>query len=127
MDVNRLAADDVADWSQVGEGEIFVSDRIDLARDPDAEMTVGFARVASGEKLEYSFPYDEVLVVTKGAYTVHTADGKRLKAGPGELIYLPAGTRNSGWADEDAEIVYVASPPSVYAAHVAASAATTAD
>jgi ethanolamine utilization protein EutQ (cupin superfamily) len=123
MDVIRLAAHEPADWSSVGEREIFVSDRIDLEREPDAKMTVGFARVASGEELEYSFPYDEVLVVTTGSYTVRTEAGERLTAGPGEVIYLPAGSRNSGRANEDTELVYVASPPSVYADHVAASEA----
>ncbi|SMD27322.1 hypothetical protein [Kibdelosporangium aridum] len=46
-----------------------------------------------------------------------TADGDTVTAGPGEVIY----TTNSSTADEDTEMVYVANPPDVYAAHMAAS------
>ena len=69
-----------------------------------------------------SLPYDEVLVVTHGVYTVRTARGE-LTARAGEVVYLPAGSSNVAYAHEDAEMVYVAAPPSVYAAHVAAAAA----
>jgi ethanolamine utilization protein EutQ len=84
---------------------------------------VGFAHVAKGETLEISFPYDEVLIVTKGAYTVQTDGGESVTARTGDVIYLPAGSSSSSRAEEDAEMVYVANPPSVYADHVAASAA----
>lgn len=33
-----------------------------------SRVTVGFARLAGGEELEISFPYDEVLVLTRGVY-----------------------------------------------------------
>jgi ethanolamine utilization protein EutQ (cupin superfamily) len=121
--VQKLVAPGAEAWSQVGDGEIFVSDLVDEAREPDAKMTVGFARVGAGEALDISFPYDEVLILTKGAYTVRTEDGEAITARAGEVIYLPAGSSNSSRADEDTEMVYVASPPSVYAEHVAAAAA----
>jgi ethanolamine utilization protein EutQ (cupin superfamily) len=101
-------------------GEIYVADLIDQAGEPDARMTVGFARLAAGDEMEISFPYDEALVITRGRYTVTTAEGQELTAGPGEVIYLPGGTSNQSRADEDTEMVYVANPPDVYAAHVAA-------
>ncbi len=87
-------------------------------------MTVGFARLKEGEQLDISFPYDEVLIVTKGAYTVRTEHGEELTARAGEVVYLPAGAANSSHAVEDTEMVYVANAPSVYAEHVAASAAS---
>jgi ethanolamine utilization protein EutQ (cupin superfamily) len=121
MRVLKLTADDAV-WTQVGDYKIFVSDLVDQARVPDARMTVGFARVDKGQTLEISFPYDEVLILTKGSYTVHTQHGEVVTARAGEVIYLPAGSSNFSHADEDAEMVYVASPPSVYAEHVAASA-----
>ena len=98
-----------------------MSDIVDQSRAPDANMTVGFARLAKGEALEISFPYDEVLVLTKGAYTVRTQDGEALTARAGEVIYLPSGSSNSAQAEEDTEMVYIANPPSVYADHVAQS------
>jgi ethanolamine utilization protein EutQ (cupin superfamily) len=118
--VRKLTAEGAESWSKVGDGEIFVSDIVDQANEPEAKMTVGFARVGAGEELEISFPYDEVLIVTKGAYTVRTEEGEEITARPGEVIYLPAGSANSSYAEEVSEMVYVASPPSVYAEHVAA-------
>jgi ethanolamine utilization protein EutQ (cupin superfamily) len=110
---------DGIDWIPVA-GEIFVSDLVDQAGEPDAKMTVGYARLGAGDEMEISFPYDEVLVITRGSYTVTTADGEELSAGPGEVIYLPGGSTNRSRADEETEMVYVANPPDVYAAHVAA-------
>ena len=59
--------------------------------------------------------------MTKGTHTVRTQDGEVVTARAGEVIYLPAGSSNATYAEDDAEMVYVANPPSVYAAHVAAS------
>ena len=122
MHVRKLDARDAAGWVQVGEGEIYVNDLIDHTNTPSAAMTVGYARLAAGESLEISFPYDEVLVVTKGSYSVRTSDGTEHTATAGETIYLPGGSTNWSRAETDTEMVYVAAPPEVYAAHVAASA-----
>jgi hypothetical protein len=70
MHVLRLTTEDAKTWSQVGDRAILVSDLVDQATVPEAKMTVGFARVAKGEALDISFPYDEVLILTKGSYTV---------------------------------------------------------
>lgn len=115
----KISAEAAEEWANVGEGEIFVSDVIDQARAPEAKMTVGFARVGAGEEMEISFPYDEVLVLTKGTYTVRTHGGEEVTAKAGEVIYLPAGAVSTAYAEEDSEMAYVASPPSVYAEHVA--------
>ncbi|MEW9556222.1 hypothetical protein [Nonomuraea sp. NPDC050783] len=121
MNVQKITTAD-GSWTAVGDHRIYVNDLIDAASRPDAKMTVGFARLDKGESMDISFPYDEVLIVTKGSYTVRTAGGETLTAGPGEAIYLPGGTSNASWAEEDTEMVYVANPPEVYAEHVAASA-----
>ena len=122
LSVRKLAISDVEVWSQVSARQVFVSDIIDLGSEPDAKMTVGFARVGRGESMAISFPYDEVLVVTKGAYTVVPEHGNALTARAGEVIYLPGGSTNTAHADEDTEMAYVASPPSGYADHVTATA-----
>jgi ethanolamine utilization protein EutQ (cupin superfamily) len=120
MGVRKLTIQGSKPWTQVGDQQIFVNDRIDEATHPDAKMTVGFARISSGETLEISFPYDEVLIVTKGTFTVRTEQGESVTARTGEVIYLPAGSSNTHHADEDTDMVYVANPPDVYARHVAA-------
>ncbi len=122
MQVRKLTTENAGTWSKIGDQQIFVSDIVDQATVPAAKMTVGFALLAEGEALDISFPYDEVLVLTKGSYTIRTEDGEAITARAGEVIYLPAGSSNSSYAKEETEMVYVASPPSVYAEHVAASA-----
>ena len=82
MRVRHLSSAD-ADWS-----------RVDAGAAPEAAMTVGYARVGKGESMDITFPYDEVLVVTKGAYTVRTPDGATHTASAGQVIYLPGGTAN---------------------------------
>jgi ethanolamine utilization protein EutQ (cupin superfamily) len=120
----KITTEGLDDWSQIGDQQVFVSDLIDQSGQPDAKMTVGYARVGKGESLEVSFPYDEVLVVTRGIFTVRTATGETITAGAGEAIYLPAESSSTYVAEDDAEMVYVANPPEVYAAHVVQAAAS---
>lgn len=124
MRVTKATIKELETWQQVGDDQqIFVADVIDEPTNPDAKMTVGFARVAKGETLDITFPYDEVLILTNGTYTVRTEQGETVTARAGDFIYLPAGSSNVFYADEDTEMVYVANPPSTYARHVAQSAA----
>jgi ethanolamine utilization protein EutQ (cupin superfamily) len=124
MHTLKITTEGLDEWSQIGDQQVFVSDLIDQAGQPDARMTVGYARVGKGESLEVSFPYDEVLVVTRGIFTVRTAAGETITAGAGEAIYLPKESSSTYVAEEAAEMVYVANPPEVYAAHVAQAAVT---
>ncbi|MGH3315433.1 MAG: hypothetical protein ACRDO0_04745 [Nocardioidaceae bacterium] len=41
----RITTEGLDDWSQVGDQQVFVSDLIDQAGQPEAKMTVGYARV----------------------------------------------------------------------------------
>ena len=56
MDTTRLSTADATTWFPVGGQDIHVSDLIDQASRPDAEMTVGFARIGAGETLETRSP-----------------------------------------------------------------------
>jgi ethanolamine utilization protein EutQ (cupin superfamily) len=109
-------------WAQVGEQQIFTNDIVDEAAEPDAKLVVGFARLDKGETLDAAFPYDEVVILTKGTFTVHTDQGETVTAQVGEVVYLPADSSNTFHAEEDTEMVYVAHPPSVYAQWVRAAA-----
>lgn len=124
MRVQKATSDDTPTWQRVGDGQqIFTGDVVDATTNPDAKMTVGFARVGQGETLDMSFPYDEVLILTKGTFTVRTDQHETRTAKAGDFIYLPAESSNIFHATEDTEMVYVANPPAVYAQHVARAAA----
>lgn len=77
-----------------------------------ARVDVTFIRWGAGEEGPFPdpLPYDEVFVVTRGSYGVRT-DDEEVVAGPGEVIYLREGTTGVYFADEDAEVVAITSPP----------------
>ena len=55
-----------------------------------AEFGYGFARMANA-KIPWTITYDEILFIVSGVLRVRTG-GKVLEAGPGDSIWLPAGT-----------------------------------
>jgi ethanolamine utilization protein EutQ len=74
-------------------------------------MSVGFYRnLRKGDKNEWIVTYDEVLIVTKGALTIRSADGAKTAAA-GEVIFLTKGTELAyEAAEDDTEVVYVTYP-----------------
>ena len=72
-------------------------------------MSVGFAHYDKDESNEWTVTYDEVLVVTKGVFTVNSADGAKT-AKAGEIIFLTDGSKVVYRAEEDTELVYVTYP-----------------
>lgn len=120
MRVTRYAVGDAErkeGWQSSEEG-FGGSDLIDEATHPEAEMTVGFARVVASERMTAAFPYDEVMVVLKGSVRVKPEHGHPVTACQGDIVYLPANSTSTYEFYEDFEAAYVASPPSVYAQHV---------
>lgn len=107
--ITRFTPGDVETWYRSGERRIFLSDVVD-ARNGET-MSVGFARYAPGESNDWVVNYDEALIVTKGAFTVTSADGLKATAEAGKLIFLTKGTTVVYSAeDAGAELVYVTYP-----------------
>jgi ethanolamine utilization protein EutQ len=75
MSVKRFTIKDPATWYQAGDRRIFLADVLDASNSDT--MSVGFARYDKGESNEWIVTYDEVLIVTKGAFTVRSAAGAR--------------------------------------------------
>jgi ethanolamine utilization protein EutQ len=90
--------------------EIYFGEAIDESHGSGIGVT--FIRWGAGETgaFDYPLPYDEVLIVTRGSYTV-SASGTTVTARAGEVIHLPAGHTGNYHADEDAEVVAVTHPP----------------
>ena len=107
--IKLFASDDVTAWIKARGREIYLGDVLD-ATNSDA-MGVGFARYAPGESNHWVVTYDEVLVVTRGGFSVTSADGQKTTAKEGELIFLPKNTNLLYSAEESgAELVYVMYP-----------------
>jgi ethanolamine utilization protein EutQ len=107
--VSLFTADKVPAWLQSEHRQVFIGDVLDASN--SASMGVGFARYAPGESNEWFVTYDEALVVTRGAFTVTSADGYRETAAPGDVIFLRRDTKLVYSAGEaGAELVYVMYP-----------------
>lgn len=107
--IRRFTAENVDTWYRSGERKIFLSDVLDPTN--SEAMGVGFARYAPGESNEWVVTYDEALIVTRGAFTVTSADGVETTGRAGEVIFLRKGTPVVYSAKEEgAEVVYVTYP-----------------
>jgi len=107
MSVKHFTIKDPTTWHQSGDRQIFLGDVVDASNSDT--MSVGFARYNKGESNEWTVTYDEVLVVTKGVFTVSSADGAKT-AKAGELIFLTDGSKVVYRAEEETELVYVTYP-----------------
>jgi ethanolamine utilization protein EutQ len=105
--VQHLTADNVATWYQQQDVEMVVGDALDPSG--GAPLVIGFAAYRKGAANEITLPYDEALIITRGALTVRRADGVAT-ARAGEVIFHRAGAKVVYQADEDAELVYVSHP-----------------
>jgi ethanolamine utilization protein EutQ len=105
--VIKVSADDDLEWYRRFDQDLLLADA--LTGSDGVAMTVGFVRYGAGESNPWTVSYDEALIVTKGRYTVESR-GRSVTAGPGEVIYLRAGTELVYRADEAAEVVYVTYP-----------------
>jgi ethanolamine utilization protein EutQ (cupin superfamily) len=107
--VQKFTSDGAGEWMEYS--GFALADVVNEDEDPAAKLgALGFTRSARGATSQFEFAYDEVLVVTKGSCTI-SSRGREVTAGPGEVLYLPAGVPGEIRADEDLEIVYVASSP----------------
>ncbi len=108
MSVRHFTIKDVAAWHQRGDQQIFLGNVLDSLNSDT--MSVGFAQYQKGESNEWIVTYDEALIVTKGVFTVRSADGAKT-AKAGEVIFLTKGTKVVYQGEEDdTEVVYVSYP-----------------
>ena len=107
--IRLFTAADVETWYRSGDRRIYLADVLDPSN--SESMSVGFARYGPGESNEWVVTYDEALIVTRGAYTVSSADGVEATAREGEVIFLRKGTPVVYSAEEHgADVVYVTYP-----------------
>jgi ethanolamine utilization protein EutQ len=71
------------------------------------ELAFGFARFTKA-RIPWTIHYDEMLFVVHGQITIH-CNGKALRAGPHDSIWLPAGTELI-YEAEDCLTVYAVHP-----------------
>lgn len=107
MPAKHFSHRQVGQWYQAKGRPIFLGDVLDASNSDS--MSVGFAQYGKGASNDWVVTYDEVLIITKGVFSVKTKEGV-VTAKAGELIFLTKGTELTYMADEDAELVYVSYP-----------------
>src|SRR5687767_3318302 len=107
MSVQHFSPQQAKDWYQSGSSRLFLADVIDASN--SSSMSAGFARYAKGAQNDWIVTYDEVLVITKGVFSV-VSEGTTTTAKAGEIIFLKKNTKLTYRADEDSELVYVSYP-----------------
>lgn len=107
--IQHFSSEDVDAWYKADGRRIFLGDVIDHTG--PTPMSVGFARYDAGEANSWTLAYDEALIVTRGAFTVRSQDGRTaVTATGGEIIHLSRGAQIVYQAEEDTELVYVSYP-----------------
>lgn len=107
--VQKFTIHDATEWMEWSGTAL--ADVVNEDETPEAKLgAVGFVRAPEGSRSDFEFAYDEVLIVTKGVCTIRSQDNS-LTASAREVLYLPAGVSGTFHADEDLELVYVASSP----------------
>jgi ethanolamine utilization protein EutQ len=107
--IRLFTAEDVETWYRRVDRRILLGDVVDASN--SESVSVGFARFAPGESNAWVVTYDEANIVTKGEYTITSADGIETTARAGEVIFVRAGTPVVFSAKEaGAEVVYVTYP-----------------
>jgi quercetin dioxygenase-like cupin family protein len=107
--VEKFTSDTAKDWMEWS--GFALADVVNEDETPNAKLGgVGFTRSPKGSSSSFDFAYDEALIVTKGRCTIRSLDSV-LTAGVGEVLYLPARVPGTIHADEELELVYVASSP----------------
>lgn len=107
-DPRLFRSSDPTTWYRYRDEQVLLADVVDSSNGDT--MSVGFARYDAGAVNPWKVQYDEALIVTKGAFTVRTADGE-VTAVAGEVIFLTAGTELEYRGEQDGtELVYVSYP-----------------
>ena len=69
-------------------------------------MIVGLMRMKAGTGAEpHSHPNEQWIYILEGNFRA-VIDGRQIEAGPGSLVYIPAGTIHSGGATPEADVVF---------------------
>lgn len=91
MKVQQFAIADAAFERSPGqEGEVYAGNVIDQRQ--GGPITIGYGRYGAGESIEETIAVDDVMIILEGRISVDS-EADTVTAGPGEIIYMPKGSR----------------------------------
>lgn len=106
--VARYTFEDIGLWSWSDDAE---GTHVGYIADEDEGTSMGlaFVRFRAGVVFDFTWPYDEVSVVTRGSLTIRSG-GERITARAGEILNQPKGIPGRFEIDEDMEMICVHYP-----------------
>lgn len=106
--VSRYTIEDVGLWSWSDDDE---GTHVGYIADEEEGTSMGlaFVRFRAGAVFDFTWPYDEVSVVTRGSLTIRSG-GERITAQQGEILNQPKGVPGRFEIDEDMEMICVHYP-----------------
>lgn len=109
MQVRKIALADATFTRSPGQdADIFTGNVVDQRQ--GGPVTIGYGRYDPHQMLETEIAVDDVMIVLEGRLTV-SSDGGTIDAGPGEIVYMPKGSRVTIRAHEQRAITaYVTYP-----------------
>ena len=91
MPVRKFAPTDASFERSPGQdADIFVANMVDQRH--GGPITIGFGRYGPDQRLDATIAVHDVMVVVEGRLSV-SSDAGTVTAGPGEIVYMPKGTR----------------------------------
>ena len=74
------------------EGVSAYLDDFAVSDDPECPITAGLFRLERGNKLIYTYTYNEIKIVLEGEFNIKDSSGMEVIATPGDLLYFPKGS-----------------------------------
>jgi ethanolamine utilization protein EutQ (cupin superfamily) len=101
-------ADAAFERSPGQDGGIFAANLVDQRH--GGPITIGYGRYGPDQSLSDTIAVDDVMIVLKGRVSVST-EASTATAGPGEIIYMPKGTKVTIRSHEEGAVTaYVTYP-----------------
>jgi ethanolamine utilization protein EutQ (cupin superfamily) len=109
MTVQKFAITDASFERSPGQSaEVYAGNVVDQRQ--GGPVTIGYGRYGAGATLEEQIAVDDVMIVLKGQMSVES-DAGTVTAGPGEIVYMPKGSKVTIRAHEEgANTAYVTYP-----------------
>lgn len=109
MTVRKFAVSDaVFERSPGQDADIFAANMIDQRH--GGPVTIGFGRYGPGQSLEATIAVHDTMVILEGGLSV-ASDAGTVTAGPGEIVYMPKGSKVTIRADDKGAVTaYVTYP-----------------
>lgn len=77
---------------------------------PEKPISCGFFRLEKGTPLVYEYGFDEMKIILEGDFGLSDETGQTAKAGPGDVVYFPKGSKITFTTENGGRAFWVSFP-----------------